>query len=61
MALTMADEETDMIQDGVDINLGAPSCAGDTVLHFAAEKGHVEIMKILLDAGANTAVALRAP
>lgn len=50
------DGDLDMVKDllelgGVDVNLRTES--GNAPIHFAAHCGHVEVMKLLLSAGAN--------
>ena len=41
-----------LIQAGADVNLAYKRCDGLRPIHFAAQHDHVELMKVLLDAGA---------
>ena len=48
-----------MIEKGVNINLtqDAPGDAGATALHFACAHGHEDVVKLLIDAGADDTLA----
>jgi ankyrin repeat protein len=51
----MLDEVTEMIEQGKDIN--TPTASGEPLLHLAVRQGDVEMVRLLLDNGADFDVA----